>query len=859
MWPKIEELRLILSTVEPDVACLTETWLTEDTDSDLIKANGYFCIRSDRSLKRGGGTAIYIRENMAFRTRNTHNVFNRCAEVTFVELTALNLAILCVYIPPSTFSADLDEIRDQLVLFSDNFLSEHSDNSVVILGDFNHFNTANLACDLYLADIVNCPTRGNNILDHILVSKELSSVYDSSCVAYKSPIGKADHKTLIATPHTAQSSGHVFRRHSVCDFRASNVANLMQKASEVDWNEVSKLDKIDDMWICLKTKILDLVNTCIPKKTVCLTSKDKSWITPLTKLLLNEKWEAYRLRNWPRYKHLQKKVKKEISKAKEIWAGKMKKSSYGLWKLTKQLSGRGNAQGSASLLRADESPQDAAEDIASAMCTNNSVNHQQMQRNFTNALTDWNISFSVWDIAKCLQKLPKDKACGSDGISNHIYALLGDFLAAPMKAIFEESVRIQDLPSEWKEGIVIPIPKTSPPQRDKLRMITLLPSPSKILERMVLNSVRHRLELLYGEDQHGFRKNCSTTTALLQITDTATRYYDELRVPAFSIMSLDLSKAFDRVDHSILLTKLQRVLPTRCTKWISNYLSNRSYRVKLRDYYSNRYNTMEGVPQGSVLGPALFCAMVGDFKCVSRRSNVTQYADDITIVTGFEISDSLEIKLALNKEMDNFTDWCKRNKQVHNPSKTQLLIYARSSSLSFSSLDLNLSPVMKILGVFLNRQLTWHDHVNEIYKKTSQRLRILRILRPHVSAMELHQVYVATVLSVFDYACQLFVGLETGLAMKMQKIDNRAHRIIFGKGERFCSCPPNSLKSRRETLSKDLLRKLIRQTKGRSTLFASLPQMLPRTGKLSNMYSRTERRRRSFFPFTTYLVNNDDY
>ena len=191
---------------------------------------------------------------------------------------------------------------------------------------------------------------------------------------------------------------------------------------------------------------------------------------------------------------------------------------------------------------------------------------------------------------------------------------------------------------------------------------------------------------------------------------------------------------------------------------------------------------------------------------------------------------------------------------MHNQDKTQLLIYKRSPSLSLSALDMNTCSIMKILGVFLNPELTWHDQVDEMCKKASKRLRILRVLKPHVCEMELHQVYAATVLSVFDYACQLFVGLETGLSMRLQRIDNRAHRIIFGKEARSCDCPPNSVKLRRENLSKRLLQKLMQQG---GILSDCLPQALPRSKKLSNFFCRTERRRRSFFPFTTYLANTD--
>lgn len=859
LWPKLDEFRLILATFKPDVACLTETWLTQDINSNLIKVDGYHCVRSDRQIRRGGGTAIYVQENVSFNSRDVIQDFNQIAEVTFLEILELNLAIVCVYIPPSTLATHLEDIRDQLVRLSDNYLSENSENNVVILGDFNHFNTHNLSCDLFLFDIVDRPTRGNNILDHIMISKELRDIYDSSCVSYNPAIGKADHKCLLVTPHNETLSVPDKRQHTVYDFRNSNTNFLMQKACEVDWREISRLEEVNEMWSSLKSKISSLIETCIPRHTVCITTKDKSWITPLTKHMINEKWKAYRMQNWMKFNHFKRKVRKEIGKAKTLWAEKLKSSNFGLWKLANHISGKAGAKGSISFTSSGVSLGDAAERIADLMCLNSRPQPLLEHANCSSDTSSkWNISFSEWEIAKSLKKLPRNKASGSDGIPNLIYALLGDFLAGPLKSIFECSVSKQALPLEWKEGVVIPVPKTNPPQLDKLRMITLLPSPSKILEKMILGSVRQSLEPLYGAHQHGFRKNCSTTTALLQITDNALRVFDDLCFSAFSIMSLDLSKAFDKVDHGILLKKLgDGGLPTPFTKWIANYVADRSIRVKIQDYYSHRRYITTGVPQGSVLGPALFCIMVGDFKCAYKDSAVTQYADDISIVTSFQTSNPDIVTGILRDEMENFTRWCQRNKQVHNQDKTQLLFFDRSSRNFISHLSTCISTcsVMKILGVFLNAELTWHHHVNEMCKKASKRLRILRVLKPHVSQMELHQVYVATILSVFDYACPVFVGLETGLSERLQKIDNRAHRIIFGKDARSCDCSSNSVKTRRERLSKNLLTKCLNSDG--NILSNCLPTKLPRSGKLCNFFCRTERRRRSFFPLTTYLSNID--
>ena len=157
-----------------------------------------------------------------------------------------------------------------------------------------------------------------------------------------------------------------------------------------------------------------------------------------------------------------------------------------------------------------------------------------------------------------------------------------------------------------------------------------------------------------------------------------------------------------------------------------------------------------------------------------------------------------------------------------------------------------------LLGVHLNKSFTWHDHVNETCKQASKRLRILRVLKPFVSHEELHQVYVASVRSVFDYACALLVGLDISLSKKLQRIDKRAHRIMFSD-QHLCSCERDSLRKRRELLSLKLFRKIL-STK-HHILEDCLPVPLPSSNRLRNFLCRTQRRQRSFFPQCTVLWN----
>ena len=830
---------------------MTETWLKTDIDSDLIKVDGFTCVRGDRANKRGGGTAIYVRDGIPFSHHSINETFRQEAEGVLVYLPLMCIAVICVYIPPSLSSSSHDTIRDNIVNITDDFLANTKDSKILLAGDFNNFPVSLLASDLDLLDIVREPTRGSNVLDHILIDRGLLNMYHPSCVSFNPPIGRADHKTLVATPLRNSVEMGDTRRKVVYDFRASNLANLLQKACEEDWSNFLKSGDIDAMCTEFTSKIHDLIDSSIPQKLVSMKGTDKAWITPVTKVLINEKWSAYRSKNWARYNHLKNKVRTEIIKAKDIWARKLKKSTYGLWRLTKSLSGKSSCKGSNLSFSTEEPAENAAERIAVSLTIDG---HPTVYREADDKEKKdvWNIQFSEENIARRLRKLPKGKATGSDRIPNKVYSLLADVIAAPLKAIFEYSIKTQTLPSKWKEGLVVPIPKSYPPQADKLRMITLLSSPSKILERLVLESLMDQLLHLFGKKQHAFRKNCSTATALIQIIENATNFYDDLNNFGLSVISFDLSKAFDRVDHGILLEKLRASnLPSSSVRWIQNYLTDRTIRVRVQDAISSLHRIHVGVPQGSVLGPALFCIMAGDFTSAFDDSHLTQYADDLTIVKRLPTSNPMEIQDSILEEVNNFKSWCERNKQQHNDDKSQLLICTRTPLTQPPNLPIAISHTMKILGVCINDRLTWSDHIYETCKKASKRLRILRVLKPHVTSSELHEVYASVVRSVCEYCFPLFVGLEKGLSTKLQRIDKRAHRIMQG----FCSCSGESLRERREKLSIGLLKRYMATED--HILREYLPQVLPSSKRLANLYCRTERRRRTFFPYTAALYNQD--
>lgn len=192
-------------------------------------------------------------------------------------------------------------------------------------------------------------------------------------------------------------------------------------AELIDWNSfTTSRANANQLWRHLHLCIKSLIDSAIPQETVALTAKDQCWMTPLTKLLINRKWSAFHSKDWKLYHHLKRKAKEEIRKAKLLWTQKLKHSSpKGFGNITSHLSGKRRKDEFRNLLTADSTPISLAEAIAATITTNDGSSSPWH-------LTDndsWVMTFSEFEVLKCLQKLSPNKAAGPEDIPNKLYSL----------------------------------------------------------------------------------------------------------------------------------------------------------------------------------------------------------------------------------------------------------------------------------------------------------------------------------------------------------------------------------------------------------------------------------------------------
>jgi len=320
------------------------------------------------------------------------------------------------------------------------------------------------------------------------------------------------------------------------------------------------------------------------------------------------------------------------------------------------------------------------------------------------------------------------KSSGTDEISPRVLKLSLPYTVESLTYIYNMCILHTTFPTVLKEAKVIPLPKTKDVSDvNNYRPISLLSALSKPLERHIHKHLYQYLDshnLLFSF-QSGFRPKHSCPTALTRIIDTWLINVNNSKITG--AVFLDLSKAFDMVDHNVLLLKLQHYLCNpNAVSLFQSYLDGRKQKVLVNGRYSTEALVKSGVPQGSVLGPLLFCIFINDLPLHLSDSSVScdLFADDATLHTPDK--DISVINARLQTSLHEVSDWCESNSMVLNPSKTECMVITTRQKHQLSPLKLDLhingNPVQqvtqhKLLGVVVDDQLKWEAQIESVCKQ----------------------------------------------------------------------------------------------------------------------------------------------
>ena len=288
------------------------------------------------------------------------------------------------------------------------------------------------------------------------------------------------------------------------------------------------------------------------------------------------------------------------------------------------------------------------------------------------------ITLSLNEVGNCLDSLDTTKASGPDRIPPRLLKECSQQIAPSLCALFNHSLELSRLPTERKSADVTPIHKKDQKEPvEDYRPISLLPIVSKVMERCVCNRLYDRVKLLINKVQHGFLRNRSCVTQLLSVLHTIGQHLD--KNTQTDVLYLDFAKAFDSVDHTVLIKKLKRYgVKGRLLEWFIDYLDSRRQRVVIDSAASQWTHVTSGVPQGSILGPVLFVLFINDLPDVMPCGTQTVlYADDTKLyrcVASF--SDCEQLQQALY----NYNKWSDENNIKFNVSKCKIFFVTRKKN-----------------------------------------------------------------------------------------------------------------------------------------------------------------------------------
>ena len=390
-------------------------------------------------------------------------------------------------------------------------------------------------------------------------------------------------------------------------------------------------------------------------------------------------------------------------------------------------------------------------------------------------------------VSRELSRLKSTKATGLDKIPARLLKDAAPMITKPITDIINKTFLTGKIPRQWKEAKVTPTFKAgSKGNENNYRPISVLPLFSKVMERaaqvqllqfMTQNNVLSMF-------QSGFRKMHSTETAVVHLVDQILEGMDGQKLTG--AVFIDLKKAFDLVNHQCLLHKLEHYgVRGQSLTWFEDYLTTRFQRVQYQNELSSSLRLDFGVPQGTILGPLLFVTYINDLPLCLQSTSIGMYADDTVLYsTGTELNN---IKNSLQEDLKRVDKWLTDSQLVLNQSKTKCMLFGtryRLENTDIFVLQLQSKIIERVtafsyLGIILDEQLSWKEHVENVCTKASKRLSILSRIRYCLTLNAAKCVYQSVIEPVINYGDVSWGELSASCCHSLQRLQNRAARIII--------------------------------------------------------------------------------
>ena len=398
-----------------------------------------------------------------------------------------------------------------------------------------------------------------------------------------------------------------------------------------------------------------------------------------------------------------------------------------------------------------------------------------------------NFSFrkiTVEEMLEQLQNLDPKKGSPQEAIPAKILKSNADLFCFPLTELFNKLVEESSFPDDLKNADVSSLFKKDDNMSKKnYRPISLLPSIAKIFERLMHKQLSEFTERFFSPLLGGFRQGYNTQHVLLNFLQYCKNSIDNKGLAGAVFM--DLSKAFDCVNHGLLIAKLSAYgLNMDALQLIRSYLSNRQQRVKINSSFSDWKEIKIGVPQGSVLGPLLFNVFINDIFWFANRTKICNYADDTTIFACHPDLDNI-IK-QLEEDSTVIVKWFSDNFLKLNDDKCHLMIFGGKSTeatVTIGNSKINESDYEKLLGVTFDKKLNFKKHVEDLYKKANQKLHALARLSNYIDPIKSEILMNSFIRSQFNYCPLVWMFHDRATNSKLNRIQERALRMVCKDSE----------------------------------------------------------------------------
>ena len=591
-------------------------------------------------------------------------------------------------------------------------------------------------------------------------------------------------------------------------FKNFNEEAFLNSLNLIDWNEIVQDENLDHACDRFNKILSDILDIHAPIRTQKIKGNSPQWINDELLRSIRERdflkkkaSKTKTLQDWAIFKekrnnvnNLKKRLKDQHynNKLKEL-----KSQPKQLWKTLKELV-PGNDKNKTSVTISKDGKEilnkkEISNEFNSFFANIGSV----LAEKFSSNVSDINIpcndntfSFNTikeYELRKIINDLKNDKATGTDMIGVKVLKAGLPVLSPILTSLFNKSLMQGYVPTCWKKKRISPLFKTGDPfDVNNYRPISILPVTMKVFEKIIHNQMSSFLikHNILNTNQSGFRKLHSTSTAVTEVTDFILTEISEGKHTGAVL--IDLKKAFDTVDHQILLKKMFCYgFQDISFYWLESYLSGRKQLTLINNTESDLMDEGEyGVPQGSVLGPLFFLLYINDIKSAIKTSYFHLYADDTIIIQS--ASSAKDLKVGLENELLNIKKWLYMNKLTLNTDKTEVIFFGNKRKLKscneieikYDNVPLKSKEKVKYLGVLFDNSMSWKKHIKNIVSKSYFKLKKIRAISSCLTEETKSLLVTATVMPYLNYCSTAWRNANPSIIKPANKLYSNINKFL---------------------------------------------------------------------------------